>query len=64
MSSAPKMLTIQGTRQSHLPGGSERDKGCGLDRVFGETFTVKRKAAGFLTSSNGAGEVARRKAVE
>ena len=66
MSSARKMLTIQGTRQSHLQRGSERDNECDLDRarrrdIHGGAIG----AASFLTSTNSrAAEVARRKAIE
>jgi hypothetical protein len=65
MSSTPKMLTIQETRQSHLPCRNGRDNEFDLDRAPGETSTAEQKARRILTStSSGAGEVAELKAIE
>ena len=44
MSSTRKMLTIQETRQSHLPCRNERDNEFALDRAAGETSTAEQKA--------------------
>jgi len=44
MSSTPKMLTIQETRQSHLPSRNGRDNEFDLDRAPGETSTAEQKA--------------------
>jgi hypothetical protein len=44
MSSTPKMLTIQETRQSHLQGKNERDNEFNLDRSPAETSTAEQRA--------------------
>jgi hypothetical protein len=47
MSSTRKMLTIQETRQSHLPGRNERDDEFGLDHALGEASAAGQQARRF-----------------
>ena len=49
MSSTRKMLTIQGTRQSHLPCRDERDNEFALDRSAAEHPRRSKRRGGFST---------------
>jgi hypothetical protein len=61
MSSTRKMLTIQETRQSHLPGRNERDNEFDLDRALVDRSSAEQQARRVVLTSrgSGAGEVAR-----
>jgi hypothetical protein len=50
MSSTCKMLTIQETRQSHLPCRNERDNEFALGSSAGETSTAEQKERRFSTA--------------